>query len=246
MVDLVLDNGNTLLKLAVFKQNEICWIERGKVADLERMLQEIPEKYAKSISRIALSNVGSFPKNALTQLKSIAPVLIVEKSLRFPFINAYKTPETLGIDRMVLASGAIAVSQGKLPILIVDVGTCITYDYINSEGIYEGGIIAPGLNMRYKAMHQYTNALPLLQPLEIDKTIGQSTDECMHLGVLQGVYYEIQGYLDNFQRNNKSLTIFLTGGDAKWLSEKLKNHIFADPNLLLKGLKHLLDLNMPR
>ncbi|MDT8346547.1 MAG: type III pantothenate kinase [Flavobacteriaceae bacterium] len=245
MADLVLDNGNTLLKIAVFKQDEICWIDRRKVADIEHILQEIPQEYSNTIDRIALSNVGSLSKETLAHLKTIAPVLEIDKSLRFPFKNDYKTPETLGIDRMVLASGALAVNQGKLPVLIIDAGTCITYDFVNSKGRYQGGIIAPGVQMRYKAMHQYTHALPMLQPENLDKPIGQSTAECMHLGVMRGVYHETQAYLDEFQQNNKSLTIFLTGGDAKWLSEKLKNHIFADPNLLLKGLKHLLDLNMP-
>ena len=159
-----------------------------------------------------------------------------------PFKNLYSTPKTLGIDRIAL----VCASVGEFPdnnVLIIDAGTCITYDFINSKNEYLGGAISPGVRMRYKAMHNQTANLPLLTTEVPKQIIGDSTANSMHSGVVNGVLNEIDGTISQYKEKYQDLTVILTGGDAKMLSKQLKSSIFANSNFLLEGLNFILQFN---
>ena len=127
--------------------------------------------------------------------------------------------------------------------LVIDAGTCITYDMVNGYGEYLGGAISPGLHMRYEALHNQTSKLPLLTSEEPIDIIGNSTESSIHSGVVNGISAEIDGVIDQYKMRFKDLTVILTGGDAQFLSKRLKNTIFADSKFLLRGLNYLLEYN---
>jgi type III pantothenate kinase len=171
-------------------------------------------------------------------------VHFVSNEFPFPFHNLYQTPKTLGIDRMVLASGAVLKypNQNRL---IIDAGTCITYDFIDENDNYHGGAISPGMHLRYKSLNNFTANLPLLDiddfnnqmDLEINPNlIGNSTQNSIHSGVINGLVFEIDGFIDQYQQQYSNFIIILTGGDAEFLAKRLKNTIFANSNFLLESL----------
>jgi type III pantothenate kinase len=170
-------------------------------------------------------------------------LLLLDQNTKVPFKNLYSTPETLGVDRIALAAGAATKYPGE-PVLVIDAGTCITYDYINANQQYEGGSISPGFAMRYQAVHQFTANLPLLSPENEIPTHGKSTANALHKGILSGVTYEIDGVIGEYKSKNENLTVVLTGGDAKFLANNIKSSIFATPNFLLDGLNSILIHNL--
>ena len=171
-------------------------------------------------------------------LKNQIEIIEINSNSVFPFTNHYTTPNTLGIDRMVLAAGAV-IEYPNQNILIIDAGTCVTYDFITNKKEYLGGAISPGLNMRYKALNDYTAKLPLLENNTPDNFIGNSTSQSIHSGVVNGLCYEIKGFISEFSVKNEQFIIILTGGDAIFLANRLKSTIFADENFLLKSLHQL-------
>jgi type III pantothenate kinase len=174
--------------------------------------------------------------NFLDELKNrFSDVTILTAQTAAPFTNAYSTPHTLGIDRMVLAVGAVQLFP-KQAALIIDCGSCITYDWLNEEGVYYGGAISPGLGMRYEALHQFTARLPLLSPKIPNDFPGNSTADSIHLGVVQSTVYEIEGFIQAQQAKHANFILILTGGDAEFLAEQLKSPIFVRPTFQLEGL----------
>ncbi len=127
--------------------------------------------------------------------------------------------------------------------MIIDAGTCITYDFVNKNKEYLGGAISLGIEMRYKALHKYTSKLPLLEKNIPSNFIGKTTDENIHSGVNNGVLNEINGVIEQYERENPFLTIVLTGGDTYFLAKQLKSSIFANPNFVLEGLNTILIYN---
>jgi type III pantothenate kinase len=139
---------------------------------------------------------------------------------------------------MVLAAGAV-IEYPNQNILIIDAGTCITYDFITNKKEYLGGAISPGLSMRYQALHNFTAKLPLLENNPPESFIGNSTNQSIYSGVVNGLCYEIEGFISEYSVKNEQFTIILTGGDAIFLANRLKSTIFADENFLLKSLQQL-------
>ena len=155
------------------------------------------------------------------------------------FKNLYKSPLTLGQDRKAVLS---AISQKENLInggLIIDLGTCATFDYLDSSLNYYGGNIAPGLRMRLRAMHEFTSKLPLVEPIADWKVIGSDTQTALVAGAMSGLLNEIKGYIRHFDQPS---SVFLTGGDAVYFINRVENCIFA-PNLVLDGLVHCFNLN---
>ena len=161
---------------------------------------------------------------------------------KIPFKNKYTTPNTLGVDRIAVATAAFYTNPRRNT-LVIDAGTCITYDIINAHGEYLGGAISPGLSMRYSAMHNQTDGLPLLQIEELTDFIGTSTKGSMHSGVINGTIQEVDGVIKQYEEHFKDLTVILTGGDAHFFAKRLKNSIFANSKFLLEGLNYLLEYN---
>jgi type III pantothenate kinase len=226
---LVLDKGNTRSKAAVYQQDSILELVAFGPADEAEKLLELVSRHA--VTAVIVSNVGGSLAGVPAGIKQY----YVDRQWEFPFTNLYKTPETLGIDRMILASGAVLAFPG-INRLVIDAGTCITYDFVDAKDCYYGGAISPGLVMRYRAMHEQTAKLPLLALPEDVKIIGGSTEESMHSGVVNGVVAEIDYFVNKYKENRENFIIILTGGDSEFLAKKLKNTIFAHPNFLLDSL----------
>ncbi|MFT7498501.1 MAG: type III pantothenate kinase, partial [Porticoccaceae bacterium] len=146
-------------------------------------------------------------------------------------------------DRIALASASVFKFPNK-NVLVIDAGTCITYDFIDKKGVYYGGAIAPGIEMRYKSLYTFTDKLPLLDVTDPKQLTGNSTEESIHSGIVNGILSEIEGMIDRYKEKNKELTVVLTGGDTNFLAKRLKNSIFANPNFLLEGLNNILNYNL--
>lgn len=188
--------------------------------------------------QIALSSVGKLEEETLDWLKQNTDLIVITHKSSFPFKNLYATPTTLGIDRMVLSAGAV-LKYPKQNRLVIDAGTCITYDFINDCDEYLGGAISPGLMLRYKSLNDYTEKLPLLKLENINYLIGNQTANSIHSGIVNGVTSEIDGIINEYQKKYPQLTIILTGGDTLFLAKRLKNVIFANSNFLLESMNTL-------
>ena len=240
-MNLVVDVGNTLVKLAVFKEDSLLSL----VVIEEKILNKELSKIFKNFSQIThsiVSSVGKLKEKDLLFIKERTKMHVLSSVSKIAFKNKYATPKTLGVDRIALAMAAVKLFPEK-NLLIIDAGSCVTYDFMNKEGEYLGGAISPGIQMRYKALHNYTAKLPLLEKQSVKNMIGDSTKTSMHSGVINGILAELDGIIDQYRSNFKDLTVILTGGDDHFLSERLKNTIFADSKFLLKGLNFLLEYN---
>lgn len=231
---LALDIGNTRIKAAVFEHNTLVEVVSFLEIDWQTAMLSFLNKYPKCTD-LVVASVGNISKEQFSAFENRLKLHFISRSDRFPFHNLYGTPNTLGIDRMVLASGAV-LKYPKQNRLVIDAGTCITYDFITDEDQYLGGGIAPGIRLRYEAMHQYTAKLPLLKKSVPQQFIGNTTEEAMHVGVVQGVLHEIDGFIDQYHQQYSKIIIILTGGDANFLANQLKNTIFANSNFLLESL----------
>lgn len=229
------------MKLAVFDDGKLQTKVTSEKKDFLNALQDIINEYI-GLKRCIVSSVGSFSEEELGVLKQNLPLLVLSHQLKLPFSNEYATPTTLGVDRIALVSAAASQYPNE-NVLVIDAGSCITYDFLSSENKYLGGAIAPGMEMRYKAMHHFTANLPLLNAEVPENLIGDSTNNSMHIGVFQGVISEIEGFIDRYIENFSHLTVILTGGDAHFLRDSIKNDIFANSNFLLEGLNYILEIN---
>ena len=234
---LAIDVGNTRIKSAVFENNIILKQSVFFKNELEKKIQNILKKFPK-VSHLVVASVGNLEKDDFLKLDKNLKVDFIRHENHFPFKNCYSTPKTLGIDRMVLASGATLQFKNQNR-LVIDAGTCITYDFINDLDEYLGGAISPGLRLRYESLHNFTAKLPLLTLENPEKFIGNSTTESIHSGVVNGVLNEIDGFINEYKQIYPKFTIILTGGDAVFLAKRLKNTIFANSNFLLESLNHL-------
>lgn len=231
---LVVDVGNTRIKAAVFEGANLFEIFVFSKIELKKNIENILKKFEKTTD-LVISSVGEVEKQSFMEYNKVLNVHFLSPEDSFPFHNRYATPKTLGIDRMVLAAGATLQfpNQNRL---VIDAGTCVTYDFIDDQDNYLGGAIAPGLRLRYEALHNFTAKLPLL-PLESPKDlIGTSTAESIHSGVVNGLVYEINGFIDQYNARYSNFIIILTGGDTDFLAKRLKNTIFANSNFLLESL----------
>ena len=238
---LAIDVGNTQIKLAVFEHHTLIHKEIIAYNDWQIAVKKNLKKFSK-IENIVVASVGKLNKEDFLELNSNVKIYFITKESNFPFQNLYATPNTLGIDRMVLAAGAVLLFPNKKR-LVIDAGTCITYDFIDENNNYLGGAISPGIRLRYESLHNYTAKLPLLTKENPDNIIGNSTNQSIHSGVVNGVAMEIDGFINNSFGENDNFIIILTGGDAEFLADRLKNTIFANSNFLLESLNQTFQYN---
>jgi len=238
---LIIDAGNTTVKIAVFEERRLLNKQSFELHVFFDQLEKTFKKYPKIKSAI-VSSVSKIDIEKLSKkLKKVELTLLSYKT-KVPFVNLYKTPQTLGVDRIALVAAAVSKFP-KRNRLIIDAGSCITYDFVNSEEEYQGGAIGLGLQMRYKSLHQFTANLPYLNPEHVNSFAGNSTENAIHAGVSLTMKMEILGVIDHFSNKYPRLIVILTGGDADFLSKRLKNGIFVLPNFLIEGLSHILDYN---
>ena len=231
MLKLIIDQGNTQTKLAIFRQKKLL---KKILYEQDNQLHELESQ----ADAVILSSVKN-DSNLLKVLKG-NPLLLNINTL-LPVVNLYETPETLGNDRIAAVVGA-ATQFPNSNVLVIDAGTCITLDLFTLKG-YQGGSISPGIQMRLQALHQKTDRLPMVElDGEVD-IIGKNTIQSIQSGVLNGVLVEIDGMINRYKSQFSDLKVMLTGGDFQMFDKGLKNSIFVDPNLVLKGLNEILDYN---
>ncbi len=239
-MNLVIDSGNTLTKAAIFDKGALTAIHHIKNID-KTFFDQLLEN--NQISRTIIASVSQPAEEIEKWIKKTdMDILIASHKLKFPFTIAYHTPHTLGIDRVAAVAGGAAQFPGE-NLLIVDAGTAITYEIYSSGATYLGGNIAPGMNMRFKALHQLTSRLPLTSSDSYISEYGRSTSEAIASGVVQGMLNEITGYQQLMNEQFGNFRTIITGGDAEFFAAKLKNPIFVNLNLVLNGLNHILEYN---
>ena len=242
-LNLIIDIGNTTAKIALFEKDnmvEVFYTSNQSLDCLNKICLD------KSIERGILATVINCNAVVSEQLSKLTiPLLKLDHRTALPIINLYETPETLGYDRIAAVIGAQSLFPDK-NLLVVDAGTCITYEFVDAGGRYHGGNISPGLQMRFQALHQFTGRLPLIKSEGRMCLMGKNTETAIRSGVLKGLEYEILGYIKAMQEKYPDLLVFLTGGDEFSFDTNVKNIIFADRFLVLKGLNRILNYNNDR
>ena len=240
-MNLIVDVGNTFVKFAVYSNVNLIHKISFELSEFKKEYESLKKDFPK-IKCAIISSVGRLSKKQIEIIDEDLKVLELSSKTKLPFKNLYKTPKTLGVDRIALVSASVNQFPDK-NVLIIDAGTCITYDFITDKNDYLGGAISPGIRLRYKTLNNLTANLPLLETDQPKTIIGDSTESSIHSGVVFGVIKEIDGIINQYRQEYPDLTVILTGGDAKFLSNQLKNSIFANSNFLLEGLNFILDFN---
>jgi type III pantothenate kinase len=241
-MNLVLDIGNT--------QTKAGWFESGRLIRSQRLdasirdgLISLLERYP--VDMVLVSTVGKADRDAFKSAGiALNKMLFLDHHLPLPLKIDYATPETLGYDRIAAAAGAKCLYPGY-PLLVMDLGTAITIDFVTSEGEFKGGNISPGLETRFKSLHDHTARLPLVKKDTEYPEFGYNTQSAIAAGVQQGIIYELNGYLNQFEEIYPHCKFVVTGGDTRFFVPKLKKTIFAHPDLVLTGLNHILEFNNP-
>ena len=238
-MELILDIGNTRIKYATFSNGVL--ENKGYCSDVE--LEGVVNTYVGLVKGMLVSSVKPLSKERERAFEKMSSnVLFLNSKLKMPFINDYETPQTVGSDRLALAAGGL-LAFPKKAVLIIDIGTCMTFDFVSEKGNYIGGAISPGLQMRFKALHKFTGKLPLVIVGEPKDLVGRNTIESILSGVVNGMEAEIDGIIDAYKLRYPQVKIILTGGDMAFFDKKLKNSIFADADTLLKGMHFILEHN---
>lgn len=235
---LILDIGNTQTKFSVFENDDI--VEFALCSD-EELVGRIKETNFENVIISSVRNQG-FTEEVSS---FFSKCLLLDSSTPIPIINKYGTPKTLGNDRIANAVGAWSLHPNQNN-LIIDVGTCLKFDFVNADNQYMGGSISPGIRMRFNALHTFTDNLPLIDEVKSNDFIGGSTNESIQAGVVDGIIAEIKGIIDRYDNLYDNLQIVLTGGDSESvinLAKFQKNSIFADKLITLKGLNEILKYN---
>jgi len=239
---LVIDLGNSRAKVATFAN--------GILDTLTIIEEPAPDKLARlRLDKLPLTAaiISSVAGNSQAYIDVLPQIhwINLDHNTPVPVRNLYLTPETLGKDRLAAVTAAHHLFNDA-NILVIDAGTAVTYDFITSKGEYLGGSISPGLTIRFRALNTFTERLPLLKTTEIDYLTGRNTEESILSGVINGLRLEIDGIIDEYSQIWPKMKTILTGGDAIYFEKILKNNIFADPNLVLNGLKLILDYNFEK
>ena len=241
-MNLVLDIGNTRSKSGLFEGSRL--VEQAIWVDCT--LEELIDYGNQAgVNRVMTASVALPDLETQRRLAEVFPIALeLTYETPLPFQNTYRTPETLGRDRLAAVAGAQVLFPGK-GCLVVDCGTCIKYDFLSAEGVYSGGNIAPGAAMRIRAMHTFTARLPEV-PMEMPADlIGDSTKTALQNGALRGAALEMLGFVEVFSKQVPSLQVILSGGDAAFFAPYLPiEGLHLEPFLTLHGLNHILQYNV--
>lgn len=239
-MNLVIDIGNTTAKIAVFDKQEPIEVIHASNHTLSSLI-EVVDKYP--VQKGIVSSVVTLTDDMKAALAHTGlRMLYLSPDTPVPVTNLYETPQTLGSDRLAAVVAANYLKPGH-DALVIDAGTCITYDFIDAVGNYRGGNISPGVDMRLKALHAFTDKLPLISAKGEHQPWGSTTEGAIRSGVIRGIEMEISGYITETSQNHPGLYVFLTGGNDFSFDMKIKNTIFADKFLVLKGLNRILNYN---
>ena len=238
----MIDIGNTRMKIGLFVDNRLDGVlsfANTSVKDVEKLISDT------GAERGVMSAVTQVNRSLYDLLNTELEMIEINGSVKYPVRLDYETPESLGTDRLANASGARSLYPDS-NVLIIDMGTCVKYDLLDASGVFRGGAIAPGLNMRFRAMHEMTEKLPLVKhwPKREVRWPGKSTRSCMVTGVIEGIQAEITQYINHASELYDNLTVISTGGDFSVFEKAFKNLIFAHPYLTLEGLHEILKFNL--
>lgn len=240
-MNLITDIGNTRVKLAVFNERTLVHkVVLEKHLMTVDYLRDLDQEYP--TDHCILTHSGKPDDSVLHYLRNRGNFLLLDSDTAVPVSNAYQTPNTLGKDRL----SAVVAARFLFPetnCLVIDCGTCITCNFIDSSGTFQGGSISPGMQMRFRAMHEFTAKLPLVQPLLGDDFIGKNTEESIRIGAQTAAVFEIDAFINAYSQRFGQITTLITGGDAHYFALHLKNKIFAEENLVLIGLNEILNYN---
>ena len=242
-MNLSIDRGNSRTKLGLFQGEQLIEtlvIEKWSVEEIFDLATN------QSVKNIILSNVAEgLPEEEREKFRNSFCFIELDANTPIPIINLYQTPQTLGKDRLAAVLGAYQLYPEQ-HCLVIDAGTCITYDLLTADGKYLGGNIAPGMKMRLQAMHHFTARLPLISGGNSENWIGDSTENALINGAQLGTILEIQGFIELSEAKLGVVTVIFTGGDANFFVKKLKREIFVNQNLVLIGLNKILNYNAKR
>jgi len=240
-MNLIIDIGNSLTKIALFKNKKVVFLKQYSSININ-VLEKLIMGH-NDIQQGIISNVGAEDDNIIGFLNQhLTNFVILDEKTPLPIENLYETKSTLGKDRIAAATGGHYLFPGK-NVLVIDAGTALTYEFINSKGQYLGGGISPGLKMRFNSLHENTIRLPLVEPEKEFSFPAKTTKNAIISGVQSGIIYEIDGIINELIEQFKVLKIVITGGDSIFFERKLKNSIFVDSKLVLKGLNQILEFN---
>ena len=238
----MVDEGNTLCKIAVVDKSEVLCEVSAPEFDMAKVEQFV-EQF--SIDKAIVASTRGGAEHICEKLRSkIAKVLHFTSQTDVPIEIEYSSRQTLGADRIAVAVGVVC-EMGVESALIVDMGSAITYDIIEN-GIFKGGNISPGVAMRFRALHEFTASLPLCKATETTQRFGSSTKEAIEQGVMQGILYEIEGYVERISAENEKKSVIFCGGDAESFVNRIKNAIFAPRKLMFTGLNRILEYNVSK
>ena len=235
---LIIDIGNTAVKTALFEDKQLISSSVLNDCTLQNILVFIGKQ---TISHAIISSVKAVDTN-LEQIIQHFDAHFLNENTSLPITIDYKTPDTLGRDRIAAVVGASFLFPMQ-DVLVLDAGTCLTIDFINKRKVYKGGRISPGIRMRYKALNQFTSNLPLCDFSESSMTLGDDTNSSIISGVQQGILAEVRAIINIYKLENKDTMIVVTGGDCFFFEKELKSSIFANPFLVMEGLNEILDYN---
>jgi type III pantothenate kinase len=235
-MNLVLDFGNTRIKAGLFEKEVL----KKRLVEYDiKVLTDLLKNF--QIDQILVATVVELPMETIKEIEKLGMPQFFQATTPTPISNFYQSVNTLGSDRLAAACGAYQQFKGTA-FLVIDAGTCIKYNYTDKNGNFLGGGISPGLAMRFKAMHKFTNKLPLIAFDEnYHELIGNNTQSSLRMGAQLGMLAEVKGIIEQYRLMDEAVNIVLTGGDAAFLQKGLKNGIFADPDLILKGLNSILN-----
>ena len=237
-MNVAIDSGNTFAKIGWFDGDKLIRFETRLIWSemIIEIQNDVPE-------RIIFSSVNNSFEELKKDLNIDVPVLNLSAETLIPIKKEYKTPETLGADRVAAAIGANWLFP-ETDLVVIDMGTCITYDFVDKAGAFQGGLISPGVKMRFAALNSFTKRLPLIEPVPEPDLIGKSTKEAIESGVMNGVLAEIEGIINRYRHISTSLRVVLCGGDISFFESSLQPAIFVVPQLVLIGLNRILRYNV--
>lgn len=241
-MNLILDIGNTRTKAAVYTSGNMVYhqiFDCIRLADIQDLISRFKE-----IKNCIYSSTYAPDSSIIKYLHDkLNNVIELTGETKLPFQNYYQSKNTQGPDRIAAVAGALDIFP-KSDILIFDAGTALTIDFVDANGNYSGGNISPGIEIRFKALHTFTGKLPLLHKTIKNDLMGLSTTEAIVNGVQNGILFEVDQYIVTFQKQYPSLKIVVTGGDAEFFANNIKRPIFAESNLVIKGLNRILEYNV--
>lgn len=240
-MNLIIDIGNTRTKFSIFNRGEV--LITVPVDELTQQNIHLLKKEYEGLDNVIVSATKNYSdelKIALQQ--NFKQFVELSATTPLPVKNRYETKNSLGKDRIAAAVGAFDLYP-KTNVLVIDAGTAITYDLINENGEYLGGNISPGIDMRFKALNQFTDKLPLISQEENSKLFGTSTESAIRAGVQNGVVFEVDKAIDTFKEFYNNLKVIITGGNAEFFEKRLKNSFFVHFNLIAMGLNRILQYN---